>query len=51
MLLTYSYDQHSMTDHHHLMQIMIANTFKIQEMGQRLYGFQLLKSHLKLRLK
>lgn len=27
MLLIYSYDQHSMTDHHHLMRIMIANTY------------------------
>lgn len=53
MLLISSYDQHSMTDHHQLMHIMIAKTFKIQKLGQKhdYMVFQLRKSHMKLRLK
>lgn len=53
MLLISSYDQHSTTDHHHLMHIMIAKTFKIQKLGQKhdYMVFQLRKSHFKLRLK
>lgn len=53
MLLISSYDQRSMADHHHLMHIMTAKTFKIQKLGQKhdYKVFQLRKSHLKLRLK
>lgn len=35
MLLISSYDQHSTTDHRHLIHIMIAKTFKIQKLGQK----------------